>query len=132
MPVRAGGKIAGVRYAGSKTYVPIFIENLDIPILVSVTNNNFVIEYLPSLTGVLSIIVTSMSANQPSDSAFDASIESQSVTAYSTIQLTHFSSNDPDKSKVWVQLINDNQRITSSVTVEYLVEVLSAFFGNNF
>lgn len=132
MAVRAGGKIGMVRYAGSNVYVPITVPNIDIPVLASVSNNEFTLSYTPSTAGSISIIVTSLAANQPTDAAFDASSEFQPVVANQTYDLIHMSFGDKDKSRVWIQLNTGTQRITTSLTVEYVIDALVSFVGNNF
>ena len=129
MAVRAGGKVSGVRYAGSKTYVPISVPNVDIPILAVVETNGFTLSYTPSASGILSVIVTSLAANQPSNEAFDASAEKHPVTSNSAEQLIHTSFGDADNSRVWVQLNTGSQRITTNVTVQYIIDSIANFFA---
>lgn len=132
MAVRAGGKIGGVRYAGSNVYVPLTLPNIDIPVLATVNQNSFTLSYTPSASGILSVIVTSLAANQPMDAAFDASAEKMPVTALYASELIHMSFGDADKSRIWIQLNTGTQRITTSITVEYIVDALASFFSNDF
>lgn len=132
MAVRAGGKVEGVRYAGSSTYSPLTVIGLDTPVLSNITEDSFVMTYIPSVAGMLSVIVTSLTANQPTNAAFNASGDIQPVDALGTYTMEHISIFDNDKSRVWVQLNTGIQRITRSVEVEYLKNVLSSFFITDF
>lgn len=132
MAVRAGGKLNGVRYAGSSTYAPLTIVGIDTPVLSEITDNSFVMTYIPSANGILSMIVTSLAANQPTNAAFNASSEYLPVLALGTYNMNHVGIFDGDNSRVWVQLNTGLQRITKSVTVEYLKTSLSSFFIADF